>query len=195
MERSSLICLMISLQIPTPSQVCPTGSRYGQVHCLKSASLEGQSNEWKNTVCHLTKSQLSSTPFQCYFNAYPKPDLTKVLHAGTRIQAKTGKNREIKQILQVFRNSIAGQKASCSSLRSLIWHRLMRRLPKLTALPCARVPTFKGSVATLGKDVVLFWPLKDGLGMSLKQMPSSVQSILFFYLIPCFTASCNYEVM
>lgn len=90
MEKSSLFYLMICIQISTPSQVYPTDSWYSQPHCHKSVCLKGQSNELKNPLCHLTKNQLSSTLFQPYFNTYSKTDLTKVLHAGTRILRLTG---------------------------------------------------------------------------------------------------------
>lgn len=169
--ESSLFYLTICIQISIPSQVYPTDSWYGQARCLKSVCLKGQSNELKNTICRLTKSQLSSTLFQLYFNTYSKTDLTKVLHAGTRIQAETGGNRETRQILTTaFRNSIAGlancwpksqlQLTSKSYLAQECW--LIRRLTKLTALQCAGVPTFKRSAATLGKNYILFWPLKNG---------------------------------
>lgn len=169
-RRAHCFYLMICIQVSTPSQVYPSDSWYGQPHCLKSVCLKGQSNELKNTICHPTKSQLSGTLFQLNLNSYSKTDITEVLHASTRIQAKIGRNRETKQFLTtVCRKSVVGlanrwpksqpRYTSKPYLAQECW--LISRQTKLPALQWEGVPTFKRSAATTGKNGILFWSLKN----------------------------------
>lgn len=89
----------------------------------------------------------------------------------------------------------SGQKASFSSPSSRIWYSQKTNPAECIAMcRCAhRVPHFKRSAATLGKNPVLIWPLKYSWAYLWSKCPHPFEVSSFFLFVwfkfPCFSTS------